>query len=514
MNKSILLTGLACLALITSACSDSGGGGGVDPKKAPNPQEQNRNGAVNPANQQGQMTEEQAELVEIVAIEEAMRRELPIVAPQGTQAVLIIKPNVYVRFNDGNKQRHRSTLPNSEALTYIMLENRNTVITMARVLWPDVVPNFGDEDEASEKSEEEIVSIPNDTEGQVVFDEDESSTGDYVIIPDDSDLEVTQENDLRQEEQAVPELHRVEPIETIDNISPRSSDSTGLGLNEPEKVDPISYWKYLDGYSKEDQLKLNCMPFADAMADSILETVAPADLAQNESALIGLRCLARHVDENGQRQNDYFFKLYNKIVTKYRNSMNKTMLVFEAIDSPIYAIMVTKQDKEKGLDLLRTINEFSYQNKMNDINLALFFMDYLAKGKNFDKSTKRKILSILTDKLLNYSSDRDKKISTIGLGQILSLHDEDSAGLRSFMRKVLKRNPNTKKMEFFRAILLAKAKNLTVKDCKVYELTSKQQAAIQKTIGWDKLQKLLKVINEKKTNRSGSGFEESCSINS
>lgn len=480
MKNSKLLIGLACISLLVSACSDSGGSGPAPaPKKGPVTTTSDNQPVKDNIHMVGnisvEITEEQSKHVLFYSIEEARRLELPVNPPVDAKAIIVVQPNSLVKYLEGSKttESELATRPETKFPLYWYSTSSSIQVTLASTLRKSL--------ESSNSS-----NNTSDTEANIGSDLDFT---DAVLV------------DIPQDQ--------IEQIEI-----PNTRNSEDLTLEESteeveeqvvEEVNPVDLWKNLSFLSKKDQVKLNCNDFLEIYTRSTLETIAPAELSSNSSALVALRCVARKSPIN----------LLKHITDNFSKSSRD--LIINAIDAPVLSILLAKYDNKSGLELLELTNEFSYHNKVKDISFALDFMDAYSSSLDLDKSTNRNVLRTLTKKLLNYSDENDKKISSYPLGKILALIDDNKSDTKYYFQKVLSakspRQVKKEDMEFLKKILLVKAKVLSIENCKVYELTSRQNAALYKIMGQKKYNTFLDMLADSNTSRKGSDFYDVCSIN-
>ena len=497
MKKSVKwISTLACLSLIVSACGD---GGGSSKKPATNnpTQTTTNNIPVQPEdivvqNLDVEIRPEHKSFVEVISLMEAKDRGIELSLQGNEVGIIVIKPNSYVKYVEGNTTAEKVIASSSNALSDSAYEiyQPKIKIVHAEALDPNApAPSqvVGNVDEMG------FVIVDNSTQEEVEERINPQTQRSNTNEPDE-DL-IVYDNQTNNSGQP-----------SMGNASPTPSQTTGQGnsqmgnTNTTQTPAPmpvvIPLYQKIGSLPESEALKLNCGPNAEQIQAEILGKHSARTITANENMLRALQCIAR------ANPPAVLTRLFNAIVTNYNDK--SSLEIIEAINSPALALILIRSNgqEELGLNVLRAVNQYKYHNRTKDMNVASEYMHRFERADYFEDDTTEEIYKILAEKNSSYTRKSDKVAALKPLARLLRLAGNDTSKLKNFYKAVLQANTGSRvkqsRIEYLRSVFLASAVLLAEKDCKVYMLTNKQQSVLQNFLGTNKYNDFLDALEEKK----------------
>jgi hypothetical protein len=528
MKNIKLISTIACLGLLMSACSKSGSSGKSDDKQTVTPRAGQPSIPLGAGESQGlnqgslnvKMNAEYARLLNVLPLDKAVQNNLYSIGSEAfiPAGILVARANVAVTYKDGGLE---ATLLNTTNQNYVVsLHSNNIEITDAYII--DESKGLSNENihagnvrrntdviSSPETEPHNSIFVPENSkgdEGSIISSPDTEPSG-SIFVEDDriSDNNQVQVNENR-EVISSPDTEPKGSIFTPRADNPQASIPT-MAPEQVENTKPSLAFRGASLYNIADQVTLKCDQNRKKIINSIFTELSADEIVYDQDAIVSLKCIAR----------DQPIILYNAILDALNYEKLPAIRVITAINSPLLNIVVVKADRELGLRLLKNTGTDDLHVKMVDINRAVNLLDDQKAYFDFDTETKEEIYLSLTRMAAAYKAPGDERYILRPLAKIMDRISDDRSALISFA-KILKerdaKNEVAKKSATSLAkVILTAASRYASKDCKVYHLTSKQEASFQRALGKRTFERMLKWIKKNPTTRAlDKNSKKSCDL--
>lgn len=511
-----MISTIACLGLLMSACSKGGSSASPEDKQSVTPRAgqpsiplgagegqglQNHSGPINL-----KMDAEYAKFLNVLPLDKAVQNNLYKIGSESfiPAGIIIVRANVAVTYKDGNLQ---SSVLNTTGRNYLMSLHSSDIEIIDAYIIDESLGLSGEPISAGNvRRNTDVISSPDTEPHNTIFEAGNATSDNDVFSSPDTEPEgsIFIDNDRignsnQGQNNTVISSPDTEPIGSIFTSDIEDKSGVEAPMETPKKIveeTPAWTWRGASHLPIAQQIALKCDNDRNKIINAIFTELSADEIVYDRDAIISLKCIARNQP----------IKLYNAILENLNYEELDSVRVLTAINSPLLHIVAMKADRDLGLKLLKNTGTDDLHLKMIDINRAVNLLNNLEDYFAFDSDTKEEVYLSLAKMAAAYKAPSDERYILRPLAKILEKISQDRSALVGFTKIMENRDADNqlakRSATSLAKVILTTASRYAAKDCKTYHLTSKQETAFKKVLKENTYERMLDWMKKNPTTRA------------